>query len=522
MYLTHITQYLEATVAAHPDRVAVHDGDASITFEHLYERVLAVAASLSRRLGGRTGLVVAAHLPKSLDAVVADLAILYSGNAYMNLDVKSPAQRLANILEQTRPALIVAGAASPLPPEFGPAWEMPRELPAPDDKERRAVLALRDSCIDTDLLCIINTSGSTGTPKAVALNHHSFIDFTEVVCEAGLVREGEVVASLSPAVFDIFSFELCMLMARGATLALVPESCAAFPVRLLELMAALRVTFLFWVPTIMVNIANMDLLAHIPLPDLRMAWFAGEVFPTAKFNYWRARLPHVTFANFYGPIEITLDCLYHVVERDLRDDEPIPIGKPFRNTAILVLNDENKPVLPGQPGVEGELCVRGSSLAAGYYNNPEKTAAAFVQNPLNSAYPERIYRTGDVVAWNEHGELVFKGRKDTLIKHLGYRIELAEIEHVAVNTLKIAPNCCALYDQARKRIVLVCEAASPLSEKALRQKLGEVLPKYMVPSLSLSIPEMPRNRNGKIDRQFLKEHLDELLSGAEKAARDSV
>ncbi|WP_165176382.1 amino acid adenylation domain-containing protein [Desulfovibrio sp. ZJ369] len=520
MYLTHITQYFETTVAEHPDRVAVHDGDAAITFQRLYERVLAVAARISQQIEGRTGLVVAVHLPKSLNAVVADLAILYSGNAYMNLDVKSPEQRLLNILEQTRPALIVTEAERPstLPPGVGRIWALPAAGPDLDGEERAAVLAVRERCIDTDLLCVINTSGSTGTPKAVALTHRGFIDFTEVVCEAGLVGKGEVVASLSPAVFDIFSFELCMLMARGATLVLVPESHAAFPVRLLELMAALRVTFLFWVPTIMVNIANMDLLARVSLPDLRMAWFAGEVFPTAKFNYWRAMLPQTTFANFYGPIEITLDCLYHVVQRDLRDDEPIPIGKPFRNTAILVLNANDEPVRPDQPGVEGELCVRGSSLAAGYYNNPEKTAAAFVQNPLNTAYPEPVYRTGDIVAWNEYGELVFRGRKDTLIKHMGYRIELAEIEHVAVNTLKLAPNCCALYDPERKRIVLVCEAASPLPEKELRRRLGEVLPRYMVPSVYTYLPEMPRNRNGKIDRQFLKEHIDTLSFAKGSAA----
>ncbi len=512
MYLTHITQYFEATVKAHPDRIAVHDGDKTITFQQLYDYVLDAAARISQQLDGRIGLVVAVHLPKSLDAVVADLAVLYSGNAYMNLDVKSPEQRLANILEQTRPALVVTGSGrqSTLPQGIDRVWELPHGQPVLDQEKRAAVLALRGRCIDTDLLCVINTSGSTGTPKAVALNHRSFIDFTEVVCEAGLVGDGEVVASLSPVVFDIFSFELCMLMAKGCTLALVPESHAAFPIRLLELMAALRVTFLFWVPTIMVNIANMDLLAQVPLPDLRMAWFAGEVFPTAKFNYWRKMQPHTTFANFYGPIEITLDCLYHVVQRDLRDDEPIPIGKPFHNTGILVLNDNDEPVWPGSAGEEGELCVRGSSLAAGYYNNPEKTAAAFVQNPLNAAYPEFIYRTGDVVAWNEYGELVFRGRKDTLIKHMGYRIELAEIEHVAVNTLKIAPNCCALYDAEHKRIVLLCEAPSPLPEKELRRKLGEVLPRYMVPSVYKYLPEMPRNTNGKIDRQFLKNHINSL------------
>lgn len=505
MYPTHITHYFEATVATYPERVAVYDGDRSITFQQLYERVLREAAQLNHRLGGKAGQIVAVFLPKSLDIVVADLAILYSGNAYMNLDVKSPKQRTHAILAQTSPALLIADDS--FHSSFGntEVFALGRKARL-EREEREDVLTLRERSIDTDLLCLINTSGSTGIPKAVALTHRSFIDFTEAVCGEGLVGESEVVASLSPSIFDIFSFELCMLMAKGSTLVLVPESLAAFPVRLLELLAKRQASFLFWVPTIMVNIANLDLLCQVPLPSLKMVWFAGEVFPTAKFHYWRQHLPQATFANFYGPIEITLDCVYHVIRRDLRDDEPIPIGKPFRNTAVLVLNEDNQMVNPDTPGVKGELCVRGSSLALGYYNNPEKTAAAFVQNPLNTAYPEIIYRTGDTVAWNQYGELVFKGRKDTLIKHLGYRIELAEIEHVAV-ALKLVSNCCALYDAKRKKIILVYEGPSPLEEKDLRRKIGEALPRYMLPAVYHQLSELPRNTNGKIDRLALREHI---------------
>lgn len=508
MYPTHITHYFEMTVTAHPDRVAVYDGDRSITFQQLHERVLREAARISLRLGGKIGQIVAVFLPKSLDAVVADLAILYSGNTYMNLDVKSPEQRTRAILAQTCPSLLIADDVSRLCGEDVTVFMLDAAQTRLEHEEREAVFALRERCIDTDLLCLINTSGSTGTPKAVALHHRSFIDFTAAVCGAGLVGEDEVVASLSPSIFDIFSFELCMLMAKGSTLVLVPESLAAFPARLLELLAARQASFLFWVPTIMVNIANLDLLHQIPLPSLKMVWFAGEVFPTAKFNYWRKHLPQATFANFYGPIEITLDCVYHVVCRDLRDDEPIPIGKPFRNTAVLVLNEANESVTPETPDAEGELCVRGSSLALGYYNNPEKTAAAFVQNPLNTAYPEIIYRTGDIVAWNEYGELVFRGRKDTLIKHLGYRIELAEIEHVAV-ALKLVSHCCALYDAEHKKIVLVYEAPTSLSEKDLRQGLGKKLPRYMVPTVYRHVSDMPRNANGKIDRLALLQYINQ-------------
>jgi amino acid adenylation domain-containing protein len=427
----------------------------------------------------------------------------------MNLDVKSPAHRLKNIIAQIEPALIITDdshlkALRDASAEI-PVMRMDAHCDVALSAECEKLLfnALR-KLIDTDLLCVINTSGSTGTPKGVALNHRSFIDFTEWSVREGLVRDGEAIGCLSPLVFDIYSFELCMLMAKGCTMVLVPDRFAAFPIRILQLLESQKVTFIFWVPTIMVNIANMDLLSEVRLPHLRMVWFAGEVFPTQKFNYWRRMLPEAAFVNLYGPIEITLDCTAYRIERALADSEPIPIGYPCRNTDILILKEDDTPAAPGE---EGELCVRGSSLAMGYYNNPEKTAEVFVQNPLNRSYPERIYRTGDIVFVNRHGEMVFKGRKDTLIKHMGYRIELAEIEHTVVDTLGIAANCCAVYDAAKKEIVLFYEAASPLDTAETRKRIGGVLPRYMIPAAYHRMDELPRNANGKIDRLLLQDRL---------------
>jgi acyl-coenzyme A synthetase/AMP-(fatty) acid ligase len=194
-----------------------------------------------------------------------------------------------------------------------------------------------------------------------------------------------------------------------------------------------------------------------------------------------------------------------VVKRELSDDEPIPIGFPFKNTDILILNENDAAAAAGE---EGELCVRGSSLAMGYYNNPEKTATVFVQNPLNRAYPELIYRTGDIVYVNSYGEMVFKGRKDSLIKHMGYRIELAEIEHVIIGTLKLFKNACAVYNNAEKKITLFYEAPETLAEKEIRAAIGGILPRYMVPGAYVHQLELPRNTNGKIDRLKLKERLE--------------
>jgi D-alanine--poly(phosphoribitol) ligase subunit 1 len=213
-------------------------------------------------------------------------------------------------------------------------------------------------------------------------------------------------------------------------------------------------------------------------------------------NYWRRKFPEALFSNLYGPTEITVDCTYYIVDREFADDDPLPIGFPRRNMDILVLTEEN---LPAAVGERGELCVRGTSLAHGYWRDPEKTAAAFTQNPLNLSYPERIYRTGDLVYRNERGEMFFVGRKDGQIKHMGYRVELGEIETAAVGIPEIG-NACAIYDAAGSRIVMFYEAEHELAPAYLRKSLLQKLPKYMIPTVFSHEAELPLNANRKIDR----------------------
>jgi acyl-coenzyme A synthetase/AMP-(fatty) acid ligase len=256
----------------------------------------------------------------------------------------------------------------------------------------------------------------------------------------------------------------------------------------------------------MVNISNQGLLDKFDLGALRKIFFAGEVFPMKHLNSWRRALPEATFVNLYGPIEIHVDCTYFIVDREFGDDEALPIGYPCRNTDILILNEDNRPC-----GVEerGELCVRGSSLALGYWNDPEKTARAFVQNPLQSLYPELVYRTGDLVYRNARGEIMFVGRKDFQIKHMGYRIELPEIEHQVLCIEGIA-NACVLYNSDAKEITLFYESKrADLNAALIRRKLGEIFPKYMLPTAFHLAEELPRNPNGKIDRNGLSLRLQQ-------------
>ena len=502
----NVVEYFERGLSGgyNPNKVAVIDGERSLSFIRLqqYAHILAHCIIEKSDLINKP---IACFLPKSIENVLANIGIIYSGNAYMNLDVKLPEIRIKNILLNIEPELIITSAsllhtllANGIDKEKIILIEEVYNSGAPPDRER--IYNRLKRLIDTDPFCIINTSGSTGTPKGVVLNHKSFIDFTDWAIETLKIGDDEVIGSLSPLVFDIYCFELCMLMSKGSTIVLIQDMLAAFPAAILKLMQERMVSFIFWVPTIMVNIANMDLLKKNSLHDLKTVWFAGEVFPTKQFNYWKKHLPTAKFINLYGPIEITLDCTYFIVDRELKDEETIPIGFPCRNTDILILNDQNKSAGVNE---EGELCVRGTSLSMGYYNNPEKTAVSFVQNPLNTAYPEIIYRTGDLVFINDQNEIIFKGRKDTLIKHLGYRIELGEIEHVIINTLKLVENGCVIYNFNKKEINLFYEAQNEIPVAEIRKAISMAFPKYMIPNNYIRMKELPRNTNGKIDRLML-------------------
>ena len=250
--------------------------------------------------------------------------------------------------------------------------------------------------------------------------------------------------------------------------------------------------------------ANSGALSRVTPKSLRTVILGGEALQAKQLNVWRRALPEVEYVNLYGPTEVTVDCTYYRIDRQFEDSDMIPIGTACENKQVLLLDEDLRPVSPGQPG---EICVRGIGLSLGYYGEDEKTRQAFVQNPMNPAYRDLIYRTGDIGAEGKDGMIYFRSRKDGQIKHMGYRIEFGEIE-AALNSLPEVDEAVCLFDEDRDKII-ACYSGSIESAEILKS-LESLVPKYMFPNIFYKLKALPRSANGKVDRPELKKR---YLSG---------
>lgn len=493
----NVLEYLVSTAERCPDKVAVADRAGSITFAELRDGARSLASELVRR-GIGCNQPVGVYLPKSRQAILSFAAILTSGNIYVPLDVTTPAQRMRKILDTLKPAFVITTSTfashmleAGLDPRVIVLVESECEVLQEIDERHRQL-------IDTDPVYIIHTSGSTGIPKGVTVSHRGVIDYIDWALSVYKVDSSYTIGSQAPLYFDNSTLDIYLSWATGATLDFIPEEMFKLPVHLLEYMTRRGIDFIFWVPSAFASMVALDLFNKVAVPKLRVVLFAGEVMPARYLNYWSRHLPDALFSNLYGPTEITVDCTYWIADREIVDDEPVPIGFPCRNTDILILTPDNR--LAGE-NERGELCVRGSSLALGYWNDPERTAAVFTQNPLQHNYPDRIYRTGDIVYRNKRGEIIFAGRNDSQIKYQGIRVELGEIE-TAVLSLREVQNACALF--INSQIVLFFEAPQSLDPRWFRTELGAKLPWYMLPVVYQQLDELPLNSSGKIDRVQLR------------------
>jgi amino acid adenylation domain-containing protein len=502
---TNVVSYLVNTTSLYPQKEAVVDAKGSYTFARLLSNACDLCSVLNQYGVKRTPVGV--YLDKSKEMVSGFAAINLAGGFYVPLDTHSPIKRVLSILSVLGAEYVVSDKqhAELLRAEWdGRIILIDEAFKHTDDYWRANEILNSSTGIDTDPVYSIFTSGSTGVPKGVVVAHRGVLDYIDWAVETFKIDHTTVIGNQAPFYFDNSTLDIYLMYATAATLNIIPEMNFAFPAKLIDYLNLHKINFVFWVPFVLISVANFDIFKSKKPEYLRDVFFAGEVMPNKHLNYWRRHLPNCRYANLYGPTEITVDCTYYVVDRDFRDDEPLPIGMACRNSDVIILVDQKREAKVNE---EGELCVRGSSLSLGYYNDWEKTAKAFIQNPLNTHYPETIYCTGDIVYVNERGEIMYVGRKDAQIKHNGYRIELGEIENAILAT-NLVDNCCAVYDNINKRIVLFYQAQQELNMVEFKKATSKTIPRYMLPTEYHRQEVLRQNGSGKIDRSYYKKQVN--------------
>lgn len=497
--MKHILELLDRTVRRWGSRPAFGDEHITLTWDEVDAAVQRVGTALAQYSVQRRP--VALYLDHEVPCLLAMLGTLAAGGFYTVLDTAQPPERVRRITGQLEPALLVTDAAHREAADaLGlacPVVEMADALNAAPDS--LALQTLRNESLDTDLAYVLFTSGSTGAPKGVAIQHRAVLAYSAWAAATFGIDETTVFGNQTPFYFSMSVTDLYTSLRTGAQVQVLPRRLFSFPVQLLDYLTVHEVNTLYWVPSALGGVVRWKALDYTALPPLRTILFAGETMPTPYLNYWQAHYPGALFANLFGPTETTDICAYYIVDRAFSDDEPLPIGRACDNCGLLVLTDDGR---AAEPGAVGELCVRGSFLAAGYYNMPDKTAERFCPNPLQPHYPEIIYRTGDLVRYDENGLLQYMGRADNQIKHMGYRIELGEIETAAFGQEGLQ-SCACIYDAPKDRLVLFFTGRKGLEEE-LRVRLAGRLPAYMQPTAYRRLQAMPQNQNGKIDRAALR------------------
>ena len=499
----NVLSYLDEIHVKYPEKTAFVSEESSLTFSQLYLHSCRTGSYLSEHGYYRKPIVV--FMRKSPEMIAAFLGVVRAGCYYVPIDEEMPAHRIELIFETLKPELVIcdgttADAAAKLS-QNGEAFfrTVSYDTLQKHTVNETALNKIRDKAIDTDPIYIVFTSGSTGIPKGVIACHRSVIDYIENLSDILRVSSDTVFGNQAPLYVDACLKEIYPTLKYGATTSLIPKQLFLFPVKLIEYLNLHKINTICWVVPALTLISSLGAFRSIVPEYLKTIAFGSEVFPIKQFALWRKHLPHTRFINLYGPTEATGMSCYYEVNRDFSPEESIPIGKPFRNTEILLLDEHDRPAAQGEPG---EICIRGTSLTLGYFRDFAKTDAAFVQNPLNPYYHEPIYRTGDLGKYNERGELMFLSRKDYQIKHMGHRIELGEIEMLA-NRNDGVECSCGIFDKEHSKIVLFYVGAA--EEQELRADLKTRLPRYMLPAIIKHIDTIPLTTNGKINRLALME-----------------
>ena len=491
--MKNVLEYLEISASKFPQKMAIIDTNSSITYSEFFNHVGSIGNAVVTKI--KQGMPVGLFMEKSIDALCAMLGVAYAGGCYSIFNPELPQDRLLQIDAVLSPGVIITN------------YDFKKK--AEDYFPAKEILTIEELLtydttwkpfhnIDTDPLYINFTSGSTGTPKGIVVSHRSVIDFIDCFTRTFSIFEDDVIANQAPFDFDVSVKDIYSALKTGATLILIPKHMFSAPVELVEYLCKHQVTTMIWAVSALCLLSTFHVFDYKVPDKINKIMFSGEVMPYKHLASLMKYFPNAVFVNLYGPTEITCNCTYHTLLKGRDYSNGIPIGIPFENEDVFLLSDNDRRIT--DMDIIGEICVRGTALALGYFSSHEQTKCAFVQNPLNQAYPELIYRTGDLGKYDENGEIVFSGRKDFQIKYMGHRIELEEIERV-ISLVDGVERCCCVFDERRSR--LKGYYIGEIEKAELFLVLKEKLPVFMIPGTLKKLETMPLTQNGKVDRKAL-------------------
>ena len=506
--IRNILDYLEQSARHYPDKIAFADEMSTCTYKELWKTARSVGTKLANYVPPRSPIPV--FMEKRVETIYAFLGAVYAGCFYVLLDPKLPSERLKQILQTLQSEVLV------LHPDYEKQFKaleyegnVVNILEALQEEEDAVLLeTIREQRLDIDPLYAIFTSGSTGIPKGVLVSHRSVIDFMEEFVDIFGITDKDVIGNQAPFDFDVSVKDIYSTLKTGATMQIIPKKMFSFPTKLLDYLDEREITTLIWAVSALCIVTTLKGLEYKVPQKVNKIIFSGEVMPIKHLNEWKKYLPDALYANVYGPTEITCNCTYYIVDREFQPGESLPIGQPFPNEKVFLLDEGNQ--LVREAGKKGEICVSGTALSLGYYRNPEQTKKVFVQNPLNEKYLERIYRTGDMAYYGHDGYLYFASRKDFQIKHMGHRIELGEIE-LAMEMAEGIRRACCTYDEPENKIIAFYEGEA--EKRQIVRALGKKLPAYMIPNVWVKMDRLPITKNGKIDRKKMMKEYREGIYG---------
>ncbi len=493
---TTLVELLQQGMDRDPHAPALVSGDTTLDYATLEARSFALAAQL-RAMAVGPGSVVAVALPRSLELVIALVAVLRAGAAYLPLDLAHPDERLARILSSAQPACVLAAAEVSARMDGVPVL-------APDQWTALSFAAPWADPAPSDAAYVIYTSGSTGEPKGVVIEHRAIVNRLLWMREHYGIRSDDRVLQKTPATFDVSVWEFFLPLLCGATLVVAGPDAHRDPTELARLIRAHAITTAHFVPSM------LDAFLAAPASEglqLRRVFTSGEALDASLRDRFHGRM-QAELHNLYGPTEAAVDVSYWPASAQDRS-RPVPIGFPVWNTRLYVLDARMQPLPVGVPG---DLYLGGVQLARGYLGRDDLTAERFLADPFLPG--ERIYRTGDVARWRADGAVEYLGRSDHQVKLRGLRIELGEIE-AALRELPGMERVEVLLRQdtpGDARLVAYVPAA--LADAVmLRSHLATRVPDYMVPSAFVGVDHWPVTANGKLDRNALPKPPQNEIAG---------